>query len=322
MKNKLDLFKTFLNLHWLRPENALTLTLRSLSYQKSLKFFDEKSSLDVCCGDGSFSFVTLGGRFDQVSDVYQSINISKKTVRTLDSFDKFDKNYSVKIIKHPVKHFYSGCDFKSNLLLKSKQLNFYQKLFTHNINKRFQFKDNQKFNFVYSNSTYWSNNFEKHLKDLIKITNRNGYLVLQIKNNSIFNSYVQEKKYKNIFGSNFTKIIDAGRKKTWKSLKSYNEIHKIIKSIDEVEIIDISPIYGHVMPHIWNFGLRPLFEPLYLMSNNLTPIKRLMSKQLFVNIVYDMFKNYILHFNPNVNNKITQMEYTYILKKKTLFKNK
>lgn len=315
MSKKLKLLKAFLEFYWLRPESALMLTLRSLAYQKSLVFFDKKNSLDVCCGDGAFSFLTFNGRFDPITDMYRSIKISRKTVRSIDSFDKFDKSYFVKIKKNPSKKFSHGCDWKENLLSKSRKLNFYKNLFIHNINQDFLINDMQKFNFVYSNSTYWSNNFDKHLQSLSDIANTNGHIVLQIKNNSIFSNYVLEEKYKKTFGEKFTRIIDAGRKETWRSLRSHNEIYNSIKSNKNLKILDVYPIYGDVLPHIWNFGLRPIFEPLYLMSNFTNPKNRLRAKQLFVQTFFDMFKDYISNFDPNLPKNKVQMEYTYILKK-------
>ncbi len=311
-KKNVELFKSFLDFYFLRPENALMLTLRSISYKNSLEFFHNKS-IDVCCGDGVFSFLTLGGKLNRQVDMYQSIKLSNEIVRKIDNYDDYNKEYSIKILTHPNKKFETGCDYKINLLNKAKHLNFYKNLFYHDINRNFKVKD--KYNFVYSNSTYWSNNFQKHVNDLVKITNNGGYIVLQIKNDSIFKNYVQSEKYSKIFGNKFCKIIDAGRKNTWKSLKNYSDILKIIKENKFVDIIDISPVYGNVMPHIWNFGLRPIFQPLYKMTSKMTKKDRFEIKKELVNITFNMFENYIRNFKPNLYLKNRDMEYTYILKK-------
>ena len=226
VKKNINLFKQFLNFYWLRPESVLMLTLRSMAYRNGLKFFD-KNSIDVACGDGVFSFLTLGGELNEDTDRYQSLKLQNTVHRKHDTFDNYTKDYIISIKSTPPKKFSydSGCDFKENLLKKAKGLNFYKNTFLHNINNNF--KINKKYKFVYSNSTYWSKNFEKHLIDLVKITEHEGYLLLQIKNTSIFKNYVQEKKYEKIFGKKFTQIIDAGRKKTWTSLKSFNDIHSI-----------------------------------------------------------------------------------------------
>ena len=315
MLNKnIDLFKQFLNFYWLRPESALMLTLRSIAYRNGLKYF-HKNSIDVACGDGVFSFLTFGGKLKDDTDMYQSLNLQKNILRKQDTYDNFKNNYKISIQSTPQKKFKydSGCDYKENLLNKAHKLNFYKNTFLHNINHNFKIK--KKFNFVYSNSTYWSKNFEKHLIDLTKITENKGYLVLQIKNSSIFENYVQEKKYTKIFGRKFTQIIDAGRKKTWSGLKDYNQIYKVIKSIKNIKVIDIQPVYGNIMPHIWNFGLRPVFDPLYLMTTKIDLKERIIIKKQFNNIIFEMFKSYIGSFKLKNNSFKTDIEYTYILKK-------
>ena len=126
---------------------------------------------------------------------------------------------------------------------------------------------------------------------------------------------VRKKHYNAIFGNVFCKIIDAGRKETWKSLKSFNEINRIIKKNKNIKIIDIQPIYGNVMPHIWNFGLRPIFNPMYLMSTKLNDKDRLDAKKQFISIIYNMFENYIGNYKQKSFSGNIEIEYTYILKK-------
>ena len=50
------------------------------------------------------------------------------------------------------------------------------------------------------------------------------------------------------------------------------------------------------MPHIWNFGLRPIFQPLYKMTSKMTKKDRFVKKEL-VNITFNMFENYIRILN-------------------------
>lgn len=313
-KKNINLFKQFLNFYWLRPESALMLTLRSMSYRNGLKYFN-KNSIDVACGDGVFSFLTLGGELNEDTDMYQSLKLQNTVDRKLDTFDNFTKDYKISIKKLPSKmyRYDCGCDFKLNLLKKAQKLNFYKNTFLHNINNNFKIIKKKKF--VYSNSTYWSKNFQKHLIDLVNITEPEGFLVLQIKNSSIFKNYVQEKKYEKIFGKKFTKIINAGRKETWTSLKSFNQIHNIIKQIKNVEILDIQPVYGDIMPHIWNFGLRPIFDPLYLMTKKISYLEKIEIKKKFNSIFFEMFKHYIGNFKPKTSPFKQDIEYTYIIKK-------
>ena len=56
-----DLLRRFVQAYWLRPENALWMTLRSTTLSAHAL---ERPSLDVSCGDGVFSFLHAGGAFD------------------------------------------------------------------------------------------------------------------------------------------------------------------------------------------------------------------------------------------------------------------
>ena len=61
--------ESFLNLYWLRPENGLITTFKSLAFE-SFKF--ESPSLDLSCGDGMFMAIHLGGLFDSDFDYFKS----------------------------------------------------------------------------------------------------------------------------------------------------------------------------------------------------------------------------------------------------------
>ena len=54
-----DLLRRFLQAYWLRPENAMWMTIRSMVLSELLL---DSPAIDVCCGDGVFSFLHAGGR--------------------------------------------------------------------------------------------------------------------------------------------------------------------------------------------------------------------------------------------------------------------
>ena len=253
--------KQFLNFFWLRPENALLLTLRAESYNSTLKYFgDGKNTLDISCGDGVFSFITCGGEISCRADMFRSVN-TDKTFRegNFDSFDHFDESYFVEVTKKPDFFYEYGTDWKINLLNKAKQLNFYKKLICHDNNIPLPFPDGIM-TYVYSNSTYWVENFEAHLLDIVRITKTGGHIVLEMKVDSI-KKYTYA-KYLPFMGDKFHQIIDAGRLSTWKGLRSIDEVITILKGFNNIEIKLVKPIYGDILAIMWDIGLRPLFNPL------------------------------------------------------------
>ena len=87
MKIDKRLFNEFMNLYWLRPENATTMYFQSHSWQNiNLKNF--KNKLDLCCGDGTYIFLHCGGEFKNDFDFF--INTSAEKF----SHDKFTDIYN------------------------------------------------------------------------------------------------------------------------------------------------------------------------------------------------------------------------------------
>jgi hypothetical protein len=122
---KKTFLREFLNFYWLRPENALMLYQRSLSYRKTLRFLDIKNdSIDISCGDGVFSFLTFGGQLSADSDMFRSIKYEKNISRKIDNFDFYDDDYFIKVKKKPIIKYSHGIDLKINLLKKSTQTKF------------------------------------------------------------------------------------------------------------------------------------------------------------------------------------------------------
>lgn len=306
---KKELLREFLNLFWLRPENGILLSVRANEILK-FKEFVSLNSIDVSCGDGTFSFITNGGRFSENSDIFQSVKLPKSYRK--DNFDNFDyyDNYHMEILKKPDVSFTYGIDWKENLLKKAQVLNFYDKLFVHDNNERIPL-ENESFDYIYSNSTYWVEKFEEHIQDLIRISKSNGILVFEIKVDRIkeYTSY----NYLPNMGSKFHEIIDAGRLSTWKGLKSLDYLIDFFKSLDDVIIEDIRPIYGEELALIWDIGMRPLFKPLYKMSSNIpNEIKNEVKKE-WVNTFFDLFEYKIENYKANYN---TAIEYLFVLRKK------
>lgn len=260
--------KEFLNIFWLRPENALLLSLRANSVIKFHKMISEGNSIDVSCGDGFFSFITMGGKLGYETDMFQSINYSKGYRKgNFDSFDHFDEKYDVVIEKHPEFSFDYGSDWKENLIMKAKKLDFYNQLIVHDNNIPFPF-DEESFSYIYTNSSYWVEKFEDHISDLIRMLKKDGLLVLEIKVDNILN--FTSRKYLPLMSDKFHEIIDAGRLGTWKGLKSVDYLKTMFHNLsNEIVIEEFKPVYGGNIAKIWDIGLRPVFSPLAKMANNI-----------------------------------------------------
>lgn len=310
MSIKKKLLKQYLNWFWLRPESAVLLALRGAAYHNTLKLFD-KNSLDVSCGDGVFSFIACGGEISQKYDMYQSLNLSEIRKGNFDTYDFYDNNYKIEITKKPDFFFEYGSDWKENLIKKSQTLNFYQNLLLHNNNKKLPFLD-RKFNYIYSNATYWVDNFEFHINDLIRVLNNKGYLILEMKTTDIKN-FSSFNYAKDVMGEKYCEIIDAGRLSTWKGLKSSADLKVLLEDHPQLKIVKKEPLYGDIMAYIWDIGLRPLFNPLVKLANNSNSELRKEVKEEWCSIIFNLFEEFIENYTVQKNKCI---EWIYILQKK------
>ncbi len=289
---RIAFFRQWLNWLWLRPENALMWTFRAEAYKAALETCKPSRVIDISCGDGVFSFITAGGELAEVTDMFQSLDTSKRRLGNFDAFDNYDDSYSLEIIKRPTYNFSIGTDWKSNLLKKAIVLNFYEKVIQHDNNNILQLADNS-FDFVFSNSTYWVRNYVQHIKDLARICTPKGHVVLELKTPDIL-KYSNKTFLPKEFGKKSSSILDAGRLSTWNSLKTLEEYISILKD-SGLKIIDITPLYGPIIGEIWDVGLRPFFNPLTKLANSVDPIIRLEVKREFISICEDLLTEYIIN---------------------------
>jgi len=290
MKTKNEYFSEFLNFFWLRPENALLQAVRAEKYavMYAANLQNKKAkAIDVSCGDGVFSFITFGGELAPTTDMFRSIDLSKERTEKFDAFDYYDESYQVTVSKEPFFKFHTGTDWKSNLLKKAAKLNFYGQLLHHDNNLRLPLEDNS-YDFTFSNSAYWVKNFEAHLQDLVRITKPGGLIVLELKMSDIIADHTAINYAAHIMGTKFAKIIDAGRIETWRGLRTRQEIDQILRKLVGCRVMGMQPMYGGIIARIWDIGLRPLFNPLAKMANNLNPEVRLSVKEEWCAIIREL----------------------------------
>jgi len=289
MSNPLQIkntFQSFFNVYWLRPENAVWRSIDSIYFSK-IKF--QKPFLDLGCGDGIFSFINLGGKFDDSYDVFRNI---KET----NSFDKgadiYDQNTFVdpKILKKPKISIDVGIDHKENLLKRASSLKIYNKLIKSDVSKKTPFKENE-FETVFSNIVYWLNgDIFKIINELKRISNDRIIICVpntNFKKSLIYNNYLKNKNNywakfldRGIY-SNITKHCYSNSK--WEEIftKSNLKIEKHFKYLSQDFV------------KLWGIGLRP-FSPYFIeMANSISLKERTKIKKRTVNELSPMFISYI-----------------------------
>lgn len=297
MENNLNeqILDEFLNIYFLRPENAFMTYRRAISiYESGFKF--EGKSLDISCGDGLFSFITAGGKLNKEFDMF--INIDPQKIfelcddKSTDIFDSYKKNYDINyekiVIKKPDYKITYGTDWKQSLLDKAKILGLYENLLLHDNNKPFPFED-EYFDRVYSNSIYWIENINLHIDEIARITKRGGEVLLQIKTNELINLHPINWNIEWLSKESL-EILDRGRLATWHSIKP---IEWYIKQFENrgFEVKKILPTYSREQVMIWHIGLRPIAHFMIYLFNRLPLNERTLVKEKFIEYIKPLVRD-------------------------------
>src|ERR1700730_12797869 len=81
------LLRTFLEYYWLRPETAMW---RALDCTALARFELRRPSLDLGCGDGTFSFIRAGGAYEPAYDAFFHVGGLHRFFEGEDIYDRFD----------------------------------------------------------------------------------------------------------------------------------------------------------------------------------------------------------------------------------------
>ncbi len=263
-----DKLRQFLNVYWLRPENAFWMTLRSDTLARCPM---NGPALDVCCGDGLFSFIHGGGELDLSFDVFSAAGqLDDVTNAHADMFDVVSDHYKPTVVRQPDAKIDVGMDLKAALLDKARALSFYQQLKQHDANEVMPFGDDS-FQSIYCNAAYWIENIDLFLQELRRITRPGGCIVLQVKL-ACMQDYTLE-AFRDQLGDRFLEIIGRGRLDTWPTLADRNSWEKRFEKAG-LSVEDACPFVTRTHAQIWDVGLRPIAPLLVKMANGLKPDSR------------------------------------------------
>lgn len=307
-KEKIKLLKEFLNIFWLRPENAYTSVLRSMTLEK---YPFSAPAIDISCGDGIFTFITMGGQFDLDFDMFLDVaNLDKVRTENKDMFNSYNqKLYNPIVIKRPLHKIEYGTDLMQNTLNKAEKLGVYKKCLLHDSNKKMPFDDNS-FMTVYSNSLYYVKNVDAHLKDVKRIVKSEGKVLFHVKTDKMIDYTLGH--YAPFLGKKAAKIINRGRLETYKTLKSFEWWKKAFEK-SGFEIVNTDGFMGKIHSYAWDVGLRPIAPFLVKMANNLDKKQRKSLKKEWMECWLDLLTP-LINIKPKTSEECA--EFLFVLKKK------
>jgi SAM-dependent methyltransferase len=272
----------YLNAYWLRPENALWMTLRSLVLDE----VDLRSpAADLSCGDGLFTFLHRGGRLHESFDVFESVaHLDRVTDQHADMFDHAATGYAPTVTQRPETTVAIGTDLKASMLSKAAALRFYERLIEHDSNRPLPLEDGSLAS-VYCNSAYWVRNIDGFLRELRRVTRDTGLIVLHVKLSDMQRYTLAA--LRDSLGDRFLEILGRGRIECWPTVCSRGEWERRFTAAG-LRIQSATPFVTRTHAHMWDIGLRPIAPLLVRMANGLTPATRLEIKRDWTELMLEL----------------------------------
>ncbi|MCL5958548.1 MAG: class I SAM-dependent methyltransferase [Chloroflexi bacterium] len=277
------LLRQYLNLYWLRPESAIW---RAVDAMALANFHFQRPSADLGCGDGSNTYILMGGDFDLSFDDFL---VTRPTTPEdflagrsdiYDFADSPDKSFPV--FAPPQRQIDIGLDWKLNSLQKAETLGVYAKTVQHDFNNPLPFADGELMT-VFSNAVYWVERVDKLLAEMRRVMAVDGRLLLLLPDESIKRYYIYDLYLKN--GWDWAKNLDMGRHSHIKHHYSSSQWEETFRRAG-LRIASHLPYLSHRVIQISEIGLRPLSPVLIKMANRLSPGDRQLIKGEWIEYCY------------------------------------
>lgn len=284
----LTTFDALLNAFWLRPETALW---REIDIRAMEPFAVKAPSLDLGCGDGIFSFIRAGGRFDEQFDVFQAMSGLDQFFDNVDVFDAFDELLSPAVAQRPSYQIDVGFDHKVNLLKKAGQLGLYRNLKVGDANQLLPFPD-RSFNSVFSNIVYWLDDPQLTIAEISRILCPGGRACVMLPNDTLpeFSFYNQlYAKTKNPDWA-FLEKLDRGRFADNIRQARSREMWEAMFESAGLRVAWHAVHLSKTAIQIWDVGLRPLFPVLRRMVNSVASDELPQLKREWVTILREFLE--------------------------------
>lgn len=274
--------RDYMNAYWLRPENALWMTLRSMVLSRCPV---RRPAIDLSCGDGVFSFLHAGGGLAPEFDVFTSVaQLERVTHEHADMFDCARDDYAPPVVRRAAWTFDVGTDLKPALLRKAAALGFYGRLVEHDSNAPLPLAD-ESFEQVYSNSAYWVREVGALLSELRRIVRPGGSVVLHVKLAEMAD-YTLE-RYRERLGGRLLDLIGRGRRACWPTVCGRAEWERrFARAGLTIEAVETIATRTHA--YVWDIGLRPVAPLLVRMSAALASETRAAIKRDWVDLMCDL----------------------------------
>lgn len=287
VKDLRELFNSFLEMNWLRPENAAWDTVASMLLSEHLK--PGQTIMDVGCGNGLTTFISSGGRMSLTYDWYVNTNPNGFD-QNADIYD-FDNKIDISehIAKKPAIVWEKGVDHKAALIAQAAKLSLYRESQIADLDTKSGVTAlDGSYDLIFSNILYWLRNPQLVLEQCAKSLKPDGTLLVAFPNENFFaycESYQYEEKK-----SEFLRLLNRGRRETHHWTMSLGKFQKLLKTHKiGLEVVEHTPYLSERTLNYWDFGLRPLSVPMLNLTARMAPDERLRFKKDWIQNISDLY---------------------------------
>ncbi len=280
--------KEYLNILWLRPENALWSAYQEYALRMA-PFKLISPAVDIGGGSGLPCFVMMGGKISPEYDFFSNVDGLGSFFEGKDIYDSFSqKGSSSLIFKKPKFVFDISFDHKENLLKQAEFLGIYKKTITADGNARWPLEDNSMES-AFSNILYWLKDRHHSFKELRRILKPGGraFLFLQTKNFTKFCKSYHPEDYPTY--EKTLRILNRSRVESHLWQSDLEEIRQLAKEYG-FSVLHHRYCYSQFFLSMWDIGLRPLSPVLIDMANSFNAGQRKKYKKQWVEILYEILR--------------------------------
>jgi SAM-dependent methyltransferase len=292
-------YHELVSFNWLRPENALFSfkMLKAISRHKDhLKY----PTLDLGCGDGTFTTILFGGRFQPFADNYGSVDLEKTDI--YDHSNGCQKNI---LSKRPERVGY-GVDIKPSSVQNAKDLGVYDRLEIGDI-RRLPFEA-ECVSSAFSNmiSDIEEQDLSTAFAEIRRVLRKKCVVMFaspteHFRSGLYYHPRVQDalSRSKTDEAEKFAEY-DRGRSGWQPRSKEFWE--KFLRN-HSFDLLGYEPFFNIELLKFWDTGFRPYFPYLLQVKEQLSESGRLLET---MKVVVEMMKSYFFGFaNPRAGSKPT-----------------
>lgn len=252
--------RCFLRAYWLRPENAMWMTLRSAALRTCSW---QSPSADLCCGDGVFSFLHHGGQLDADFDVFLAGCDLQRAGQAGDMYDHADEKYQPKVTVPAAVTIDLGTDLKRNLLAKARRLNLYAAVVEHDHNRPLPLPSDH-FRTVYCNAAYWLTDVDGFLAEVRRVLRPDGQAILHVKLDSF--RKCSPAPFARLLGKDAVDRLSGNRLASWPTLADRKTWEQRFAAAG-LAVEAATPFATTLHARLWEVGLRPIAPLVARLAN-------------------------------------------------------